>query len=59
MEVLGGDKQVPGGDNANPRSDILWQELMSEEKVTILKKIKANGTTFELNFILSQIFLSE
>ena len=51
--------QVPGGDNAGPQRDILQPELMSEEKETLLEKMKANGTIFELNFILSQIFISE
>ena len=51
--------QVPGGDNAGPVSGILWTKLMSEEKETLLEKMKANGTIFELNFILSQIFISE
>ena len=32
---------------------------MQEEKETILEKLKANGPVFELNFILSQIFISE
>ena len=44
--------QVPGG-------DILWPELMSEGKETLLEKMKANGTLFEFNFILSEIFISE
>ena len=51
--------QVPGGENAGPGSDILGPELMSEEKETVFKKMKANGTIFELSFILSQIFNSE
>ena len=51
--------QVPGGDNAGPGSDILRPELISEEKETLLEKMKATGTVFELNFILSKIFLSE
>ena len=51
--------QVPGSDNAGPGSDILGPELMSEGKETLLEKMKANGTIFELNFILSQIFISE
>ena len=50
--------QVPGGANAGPRSDILRPELMSEEKETLLEKMKANGTIFEFNFILSQISIS-
>ena len=44
--------QVPGG-------DILWLELMSEAKETLLEKIKANGTLFEFDFILSEIIISE
>ena len=51
--------QVPGSDNAGPRSDILGLKLMSKGKETLLEKMKANGTIFELNFILSQIFISE
>ena len=51
--------QVPGSDNAGPGSDILGPELMSEGKETLLEKRKANGTIFEMNFILSQIFISE
>ena len=51
--------QVPGSDNAGPGSDILWPELMSEEKETLLEKTKANCTIFKLNFILSHIFISE
>ena len=51
--------QVPGSDNAGPRSDILWLELVSEGKETLLKKKKANGTMFWANFILLQIFTSE
>ena len=51
--------QVPGCDNAGPGSDILLPELMSEEKETHLEEMKANGTIFELNFILSQIFIYE
>ena len=51
--------QALGGDNAAPGSDILWLELMSEEKETLLQKMKANGTTFEINLIFSQIFISE
>ena len=49
--------QVPGGDNAGPGHDILRPEWMLEE--TLLEKTKANGKIFELNFILSQIFISE
>ena len=44
--------RVPGGDNAGPRSNILWPELMSEGKETLLEKKKANGTIFGSNFIL-------
>ena len=51
--------QVPGSDNAGPGRDILGLELMSEGKETVLEKMKANGTIFELNFILSQIFIFE
>ena len=51
--------QVPGSDNAGPGSDILGPELMSEGKETLLEKMKANSTIFELNFILSQTFISE
>ena len=51
--------QVPGGDNACPGSDILWPELMSGGKETLLKKMKANGTMFKYDFILSEIFISE
>ena len=46
--------QVPGSNNAGPGSDILGPELMSEEKETLLEKMKATGRIFELNFILSQ-----
>ena len=45
--------QVPGSDNAGPRSDILGLELMQKGKETLLEKMKANGTIFELIFILS------
>ena len=51
--------QVLGSDNAGPGSDIFGLELMSERKETFLEKMKANGTIFELNFIWSQIFISE
>ena len=51
--------QLPGGDNVGPGSDILWPELMSEERETLLEKVKANSTIFELKFISSQIFMSE
>ena len=51
--------QVPGSDNAGPGSDILWLELMSEGKETLLEKKKVNGTMLESNFILSIIFVSE
>ena len=43
--------KVPGGDNAGPGSDILRPDLMSEEKETLLEKMKANGTIFEVNFL--------
>ena len=39
-------------------SDILWPELMSEEKETLLEKMKANGAIFEFDLILSVIFIS-
>ena len=45
--------QVPGGGNVGPGSDILRPELMLEEKETLLEKMKAIGTIFELNFIVS------
>ena len=51
--------QVPGSDNAGPGSDILWLELMSEGKETLLEKKEANGTIFGSRFILSIIFVSE
>ena len=51
--------QVPGSDNVGPGSDILGLELMSEGKETLLEKMKANGTIFELNSMLSHIFISE
>ena len=51
--------QLPGGDNAGPGSDIFRLELMSEKKETPLEKMKVNGTIFELNFIFSQIFISD
>ena len=38
--------QVPGSDNAGPRSDILGQEFVPEGKETLLEKMKANGTIF-------------
>ena len=44
--------QVPGG-------DILWLELMSGGKETLLKKMEANGTMFECSFIFSENFISE
>ena len=31
----------------------------AEEKETLLEKMRANGTIFELEFIFSQIFISE
>ena len=43
--------QVLGSNNAGPGSDILGLELMSEGKETLLEKMKANGTIFELSFI--------
>ena len=49
MEVI---LQVPGG-------DIVWPELLSEEKETLLEKKKANVTIFVSNYILSEIFISE
>ena len=51
--------QAPGSDNAGPGSDILGPELMLEGKETLVEKMKVNGTIFELNIILSQIFISE
>ena len=51
--------QVPGSDIAGHGSDIFGLELMSEGKETFLEKMKANGTIFELNFILSKNFISE
>ena len=51
--------QAPGSDNAGPGRDIFGLELMSEGKETLLEKMKANGTIFELNSMLSQIFISE
>ena len=42
-----------------PGADILWPELMSEGKETLLEKMKANGTLFEFNFILLEFFISE
>ena len=51
--------QVPGSDNAGPGSDILWPELMSKGKETLLKKKKGNSTRLGSNFILSIIFVSE
>ena len=32
---------------------------MSEGKETLLENMKTNGTLFEFNFILSEIFVSE
>ena len=51
--------QVPGGDNAGLRSDIVWLELMSEEKETLLVKKKANDSllefiTIELSWIVAR-----
>ena len=51
--------EVRGGENAGPKGDILWLELMSEGKETLLEKNKANGILFEFNFILSETFSSE
>ena len=51
--------QGPGSNNAGPGSDILWLELMSEGKETLIEKKKANGTMLGSNFILSIIFVSE
>ena len=51
--------QVPGSDNAGPRRDILWLELMPEGKETLIEKKKANGKMLGSNFILSIIFVSE
>ena len=44
--------QIPEGDNAGPGNDILWPELMSEGKETLLEKKKANGTMLGSNFFL-------
>ena len=44
--------QVPGG-------DILWLELMSEGKETLLEKIEANGTFLSLTLFCQKFsFLS-
>ena len=51
--------QIPGSDNAGHGSYILGLELMSGGKETLLEKIKANSTIFDLNLILSQILISE
>ena len=66
--------QVRGGENAGlrrwlcrsaevimqvPGDDILWPELMSEWKWTLYEKMKANGTMFRYNSIMSEIFISE
>ena len=37
-----------------PIGDLLWPELMSVGEETLSEKIKAKGTVFELNFILSE-----
>ena len=42
-----------------PVGDVLWPELRSEGKETLLEKMKANGPIFEFNFIFSEIFISE
>ena len=34
---------VPGGNNAGPRGDIVWPDLMLEEQETLLEKKKANN----------------
>ena len=41
----------------DPEVIILWPELMSEGKETLLEKKKANGTMLGSNFILSMIFV--
>ena len=51
--------QVPGSNNAGPRSDVLGLELMSEGLETLLEKKKANGIMLGSNLILSEIFISE
>ena len=51
--------QVPEGDNAGPRRNTLRTEFMSQEKDTLLEKMKANNTIFEPYFSFSQIFIYE
>ena len=58
MLFPGSDYAGPGGKNAGPESDILWPELMSEGKETLLELKKVNRTMWS-NFILSIIFVSE
>ena len=48
--------QVPGGDNTGLGSDIVWPELMSEEKKTLLEKKKENISIFEFNFTFFRYF---
>ena len=48
--------KVPGSDNAGHGSHILWPELMSDGKETLLEKKEANSTILGSNFILSIIF---
>ena len=50
---------VPGSDNTGPGCDILWLELMSEGKETLLEKKKTNNTMLGSNFILCMILVSE
>ena len=59
MQVPGSDNAGPGRDNAGPGSDILWPELMSEGKETLLAKKKANVIMMGSSVILSEIFKSE
>ena len=59
MQVCGGENTGPEVKMQVPGGDILRPELMSEGKETFLEKMKANGTLFEFNFILSDIFLYE
>ena len=40
-------------------SRVFKAKLMLEGKEMLLEKLKANGTIFELNYILSKIFISE
>ena len=51
--------QVPGSDNAGPKSDILSPDLILQGKEKLLKKKKANDIMLGSNFILPLIFISE